>query len=482
MLTINRGRIKTYFLILLIISSLILSGSLWFEDYHGFSAFFAKFSNMTFSRLINMGKDNLEIKCGKAVIPCRIIVNDGEEGHWILYPSESKYNDIWDTAKSMFKNISTGQAKIKPADIQKDEWDSLLVKRSIILDFNYPLNQEILSLLFETNDEELNEVVLGVEGIAITKFGQEVEFYIKKSGETRVYKKFKLINQQGIDDRDFEEVFTDASLIRYAFLPEAFGSKGNDSLTYGERVFAPTFIFSDSRKKAVRFNEVEFKPEISTSMERETNQLADKFLDGGDYTYFIKSDGTHLFIDEKNNTLKVYPDGFVEFEFSDPEIANTWETDFKAALREVFNSVNRIGNNHDYYLTDFISENGNYTFKLNYAVNGIPVVFNREGKLPAADSAIEVTLEKGQIRYRWFALGYKVLDKEYGLSSDHDSIINAIFVNEHSTDIRLTIEDIRLVYESVAGVSASGLPVWLVQYRANGESKRITVDAVRDRS
>ncbi len=482
MLTISRGRIKTYFLILLIISSLILSGSLWFEDYHGFSAFFAKFSNMTFSRLINMGKDDLEIKCSKAIIPRQIIVNDGEEGHWILYPSEDKYSKLWTTVKSMFKNISTSQARIRPIDIKKEEWDGLLVKRSIVLDFNYPLNQEILSLLLETNGVELNQAVLDVEGIAVTKFGQEVVLYIKKGGESSLYQKLELTNQEGIDDKDFEEIFTDASLIRYAFLPEAFGSKGNDYLAYGERVFAPTFVFSDSRKKAVRFNEVEFKPEISANSEKEINQLAHKFLNGGDYTYFIKSDGTHLFIDERNNTLKVYSDGLVEFEYSDSEFANTWDADFKTVLREVFNSVDKIGANYEYFLTDFTNESGRYTFKLNYAVDGIPVVFNRAGRLPEADSAVEVILEKGQIRHRWFALGYEVLETEYGLSSDHDSIINAIFANEHSTDIRLNIEDIRLVYQSFAGVPASRLPVWLVHYKANGEKKSITVDAVKDRS
>lgn len=484
MLTINAGRLKTYTLIILIISSLILWGSLWFEDYHGLSAFFVKIGDTVFSSLINIGREDIQSKYEKIFIPDKIIVNNGEEGHWLLYPSGGSFEELWKLAKPAAKNIITGNKTYRLESIQKSEWDSLLGKRSIIYSFNYPLNDELIPLMFKADKNKINEEAVNIGEMAITKFGQDITFYIKRNyGSQFSYQKFSISDPKFISDTNFEAVFSDANLVKYASMKEAFNNT-TINLTYEDRVFAPIFSFSDAEKKAVMLKEVEFKPAAAVNDEEKVNEIAGKVFDGRDYTYFIKSDGAHIFIDERNNTLKISPDGLVEFETTDSELINPEEFNLSGVLKMALSMTEKIMadkfNGMDtLYISEMSKEKGQYIIKMNYTIDGIPIECSRQGRLPEVNSPIEILASKDQIKFRLMALDYRVLEGGVKLSSDHDSIVNAIFAEENSTK-SIHIDNIKLVYEYDGENMAAKLPVWMVSYQSGDKSKKIPVEAVKD--
>ncbi len=484
MLGLTAGRLKTFTLIMLITLSLILSGSLWFEDYHGFSAFFARIGDMTFSRIINIGKDGFQSKYEKIFSPSEIIINDGDGGHWILYPSEQVSDEVWKTAKTLLKDIAATAKGLNSNVVEKQEWDGLLTKRSVLVSFGYPLNEDIVSILIKADDNKINEAAVNISEMSIIRLGENVILYTKKKRNNKdVYQKFYFSNSQFFSDKYLEQIFNDDRLIRYHSLKEALPDAGPD-LTFNDRVIAPITSHSNQRKKTVSLKKVDFVPEITIDEGEEIDNLVNKFFQGADYAKFIKNDGTHIFIDERNNTLKIYSDGMVEFELREDSILNREDAGFESALRTTLTTTEKYGGIGSLYLTGMSIEKGEYVFQFNYTVEGIPVVCSRMNENPPVNGAVEVMIGNGLIRYKRLLSEPKALEEEYRFLSNHDSIsiINSIVENVGSNKSNIHIEDIRLVYRVAEGGGTTLYPVWLVKYQVDGRKAWKTIDAAKDRS
>lgn len=467
------GRIKTGVLILLVISSLILSGNLWFEDYHGFSAFFTKIGNTT-SRFIHGTNKNLENKYQQIFVPLEIIVNDGEQGHWILYPSQPQFNNLWESLKTVLKDIVASKT-FPYENIDKSEWDGLLTKRSLVIKFGYPLSNEIISLLFKINTTKLNEMFVNVDEIALIRLGENLILYTRgKKTDRDVYQKFYYSNRQVITDKDLEDVFNDTRLLKYTLLREAFANM-KLGINYEERVFMPMFSFSGSRKSMIKLKGIEFKSEITPEHDRDINNLAEEFFQGRDYAKFIKNDGTYIFIDEKNNTLKIYPDGLMEFETGEGTEIKNDDVGFSDALRTALNMVERFGGLDTLYLTGFYASKGQYVFKLDYAIDGVPVVTSRGGKIPGVENAVEISVGKGKIRFKRFTPEFKSVN-EYDFSIGSENLIDLIYEKIGSTNTNINIQDIKLVYRTDLEKQSVNFPVWLVRYEINGRKMQMDIN------
>ena len=481
MLKISTGRLKTYVLSVLIISSFILVGSLWFEDYHGLSIFFTKISDFTFASLMNIGKDDMQSKYDKIFVPSKIIVNNGEEGHWIIYPTQQSGDKLWKTAKGLLEDISDSGTELKLNYVEESEWNALILKRSIIINFDYPLSSEILAVLLKPEKKKVSDDIVNIDKMAITTLGGNLIFYLEKIKDGKnVYGKYSFAGQNTIDDKDFEKIFADTGLIKYTLLKEALENMKLE-LTYKDDVFVPIFSFAESKKKVVNLKKVEFAPDISLEQSDEINKLVEKIFEGTDFSKFIKNDGTHIFIDEKNNTLKVYPNGFVELEYMKDEGINSQETDFESAVKIAIATTEKFGGSNKLYIADEQGSKGQYQFKFDYIINGVPVVFSKAGKPSEISSAIVVTINKEQLKFQGFILNFKVLESEQKFSSDHDSIINAVFEDAGKNAKKISINDIKLAYKLNSGEKATELPVWLVKYKVDEKEKLIMVKASEDR-
>jgi len=477
MFNLKAGRIKTYILVFLIIASLILCGSLWFDDYHGFSTFLAKFGNMDLSKLIGIGKEDIQTKYERIIQPSRVILNNGEEGHWILYPSNQEHDNFWKIAKTLLKStISDNQTRASLVDAT--EWNGLLTKSSIIMYFDYPLTKEIISMLFNMDEKRIKDEISKLDSIAITRVGQNIIMYTKvlESGR-EAYRKYYLSDSNQISDKDFERIFNDSSLIKYASLKEALPNV-KLNLKFQDDVFTPIFSFSDSRRKSLKLDKVEFFPNLSTTDNKKIDELVIKFFGGSDYSKFIKKDGSYIFIDENNNMLRIFADGYFEFELSQQE-----NTDFgiKQTMNQALSTVEKFGGLENLYISDIKMLEKQATFRFDYAVNGVLVDCSRKEDSLEKESAVEVVITPEQIKYKRCWQNFKLLSGEYDFSSDHDSIINAVFEKAGVVKGNIEIKDIKLEYNIAEQSKNNNLPVWFVSFFANGNEHNITVDAAKDR-
>ncbi|MGE5328179.1 MAG: two-component system activity regulator YycH [Deltaproteobacteria bacterium] len=473
MFNLNAGRMKTYILVFLIITSMILCGSLWFEDYHGFSTFLARIGNIDFSKLIGIGKEDIQTRYEKIILPTKILVNNGDEGHWILYPSNQEHDKLWKTAKNLMKStISDGQAKLNIVDAA--EWNGLLSKSSIVMYFDYPIGKEIISMLYKLDEKKIKEESSNLNAIAITRFGQNVILYtrtLKNGCET--FRKYYFAGNDQVTDKDFEQIFNNSSLIKYASLKEALPNVSLN-LKFQDDVFLPIFNFSDERRKSLKLGKVEFFPELSPNDNKKIDEIVDRFFSGKDYSKFIKKDGTNIFIDENNNTLKIFADGFLEFESLQPDNKGF---DFKQAMNQALSAVEEYGGTENLFVSDIKMTEKQAIFRFDYAVNGIPVNCSRGRDLSNQESAVEVIITPEQIKYKRCYQSFKMLQGEYTFSSEIESIINAVFANAGYVKGDIEIKDIKLEYRITEQSKNNNLPVWLVCFKSDGNIKNITVDA-----
>ena len=121
--------IKSIILTGLIISSLILTGSLWFDNYQGLSFAVSKmpeiFSDKTTQE--EYSKIYEEI-----IMPYKVTVINPDENKWISYCSDKMNLDAWNILKSKLSGI-TEETEIITGKIK--EWDELINRKSIILEF-----------------------------------------------------------------------------------------------------------------------------------------------------------------------------------------------------------------------------------------------------------------------------------------------------------------------------------------------------------
>ena len=477
MLKINLGRIKTYILILLVISSVMLSGSLWFDDYHGFSAFFTQIGEKLFSSLMNIGKEDIQTKYEKLFAPSKIIVNDGEEGHWILVSTQPSGDKFWKKTKDILKTVSSYQTGSMGSSVEKSEWSEIISKKSIIVKYNFPLSTDMFAIILKTDKKKINEDLKDVDAMAIATLGDNITFYLQRLKDGKyTYIKYSLPVNDIISDEDFDYIFSNDSLIKYTQLSEALGNVSSN-LAYDDDVLVPIFSFTSSKKKTVQLNQVEIDPLIGLEEAEEIDKLVDKTFGGTDYSKFIKNDGTHIFIDEKNNTLKIYSNGITELEYANSSDLGQQEIGFESALKTAIMTIEQFASCNNLYITDIKNVNGEFQFKFDYIIDGIPVVFGNADN--PAESAIQIDINKNYYKFKGFAIGFKTLDGNNKLSSDHDSIINSIFEDAGTNAKNINVRSIVLAYRTTMGGESKRLPVWVVKYNADNAEKIITVKAVK---
>lgn len=477
MINLTPGRIKTYILSGLIITSLILCGSLWLEDYHGFSNFIAKIRTLNLFRII--GAEDTQSKHEKLIQPSKVIVNDGEEGHWVLNPTNSLHSRMWALAKGMLKDIVVKGDEIKGTQVPLEEWNSLMTKNSVIVLFDYPLRKELLSIAYKTKEKEIYNAMEGVDSIGFMKLGESIVVYTKTGNDQKIdCKKYTFSGMQGITDEDFKQVYNDFSLIKYALPKEVLPNVALD-LSFKEEVFLPIFSFSDTRRKEVKFKKVEFEPEITTTDQKQVDEYVQKFFAGLEYSKFIKEDGTHICIDEKNNTVKVYPEGLIEYEAKDQESVENMG--FKEAFDVALNTAEKFGDLDNLFLSAYLVKKQEWSFSFNYAVEGSVIKHKQVNNLPYIDNSIEIIVRDGYINYRRFYQKHEIKEREYNFSSDHDSILNAVFEKAGSNKAKIQINSVELVYIPSVPSNKPVLPVWQVKFDTNGKGMVILVEAGKDR-
>ena len=147
--------LKSMILTALIISSLILTGSLWFDNYQGLSFAISKIPDFFFDKI---DQEEYSKIYEEMISPYKVTVINPDESKWIAYSSDKMNQDAWNILKNRISNLPQ-DAEIITGRIK--EWDDLINRKSIILEFGGPIDGEVLALTIPNlpkNTEAFNNV------------------------------------------------------------------------------------------------------------------------------------------------------------------------------------------------------------------------------------------------------------------------------------------------------------------------------------
>lgn len=134
---LNKERLKSIIIILLISLGLIQVGIQWGYQNQGTPTGFI-------SGLF--GRSNVKVSDADTreglFKPGRLVLSDGEKAHWILNEENSYYSLLWNEAKHALSEIVEGKVVISESD---EEWIDIFEKRCYLIDFECDINSDLLN-------------------------------------------------------------------------------------------------------------------------------------------------------------------------------------------------------------------------------------------------------------------------------------------------------------------------------------------------
>ena len=383
---------KSFVLTILIILSLVLTGSLWFDNYQGLSsAVSATYGNML-NQFINLEED-YSIVYDKIIVPYKVTVVNLTENRWIFYSTDNINTNAWNIVRSRLDSL-TNETEIITGQVR--EWDALFNRKAIILEFGGSLHHDILKLAIPNLPKETSAFD-NVEKMAITKSLDGNTIYILQNNNNKksLYKVLLKGDEDIIDTviNNCNNVKTD---VKYVELAKVGTTKfyNNKEIVPASTVLFPVFNTPSHRNtvKALRTS-YHFNMEDEYSI----NRFITEIFKNTDFAKFVTNDESSIFINDDKSSIKFEKNGIMEYINNsklsgEPVSANK---NFNAAM-EFINNM-RIYNN--IYLSSASEDNGLYTFKFYMAIDGTMVGF----KTPVIDNnlhtVIEIQVKEGSVRY-----------------------------------------------------------------------------------
>ncbi|MDP4095058.1 MAG: two-component system activity regulator YycH, partial [Bacillota bacterium] len=137
---ITRERLKSFILLILLLTSIIQVGILWSYQNHGFPISF-------FSGIFGGQNSPTAASSEEFFKPFRFTVSDGDGSYWMMYPKDSTYTKVWQDIKNNYlpKLFSGSRAEQSSEQYSEEDWGNLVKKKSFFLDFNTDIKADLLS-------------------------------------------------------------------------------------------------------------------------------------------------------------------------------------------------------------------------------------------------------------------------------------------------------------------------------------------------
>lgn len=174
-----KDRMKTFLLTLLFVLSIFLSKQLWFGN--------IKNNSLTsIASLENKEELGTEEIDKDLIKPYKVLLNFNKKNHTVLY----KENDLWKESKEYIKE-GLENSNVKVEEIDKEEYEELLDKRSIVYYFPQKLTTYILAKTLEVERvNHITEDIQKFEEVYISLSNDEK--FLVLSYENKYFKIFEL--------------------------------------------------------------------------------------------------------------------------------------------------------------------------------------------------------------------------------------------------------------------------------------------------
>lgn len=471
---ISKERIKSIVLLILLLTSIIEVGILWFYQNHGLPiSFLSGLFTTSSSTSSNVNDEYFK--------PYRMVLSGGIELHWIVSEKEDAFDRLWKDIKDNYlKQLAKGvKAEAQQAVPYSDEeWGELINKKGIILDFNTPIKSDLISL-FLTGDDTSARELDGIYKIMLLPWedvNNNQVFYIY-DGE-RIHRYVLPFSKNGLSRDEFDKIYsyysdpesgkrqcstvteigkTDKPI---PVRPDVFfpkGSRFGDYYDYTSSV--PELLTSKATKASSDYSSIE----NAVVGERDSN-----------YDSTVSPIDNALVFKNINNVFRIHNNGLLEYKY----ISSPGETENTNLNKAFENAVTFIEKRKSLiegdtapliYLSGVSRQKDYIEFTFDYVINGMTIntdyYLNGEDN-SALKNAITIRANsKRVINAWWVVMKFEQSKNTVRYNDSFTDLISNYFddYKQLTSDSNFFMEDVRLSYV-IKNIGEKQLlkPMWVV--------------------
>ncbi len=472
----TKERIKSLLLTVLVCSSMILTGLIWFDEKlwpDGYD-FFSVYSETFLGRMWNgiTGKDDLALNIDdtgalKSIFAPQTTMLSYADGSRISYNSTQATSE--DITKQINNAISKALLKSKQVEISEDEWQSALKDKSIFADYSVPVSFHAISVFLNGKSTDF-EIMDTFDKICVnlhTATSSSVPIYFRNSSSNKQIAMYAPINPNTFEQILLASASASQFNISYSFelnLDKRVEGVGGNH----QKIVIDSYVL-------LPLNSVNLSVINRSFTDMRNSDNLDDFLKLFRLNLYtarklVQADNTTLYVDS-NSTLLLGNNGHIEYI---PSVSSkgikigednsvTTAAAGSAKLIDTMLSYTRADKNTTLFISSPLLENpeGEYTFTFDYLFSGNPVASDMHG--------LEVTVKNGYITSLKAELKNYTLS-ESGISRDPLELIDELYTKLSSKHENITIDELYFGYYD----SASPMTLaW--QAKVNKSEEVITV-------
>jgi len=464
--------IKSFVLTFLIILSLVLTGSLWFDNYQGLFLLVSTLPNNIVNTFSN--NDEYSIIYDEIILPYKLTVINPDENRWIFYQNDIMTQTAWNIVKERLNdadesNIITGRIK---------EWQNLIDRKSIIFEFSGTMDFDVLRLIIPNLNKESN-AFNNVEKIAVAKSldGNTIYILQNDNGKKALYKVLLKGDDIEIDNfmKSCENIKTNA---KYLKLFEVGTTKffGNKEVISDNLVLFPV---ANTKSRRNKVGQIKVTPHINVDNEYEINRFIIDIFNSTDFTKFVTTDLNNIFVNDDKSTIKFENNGVIEY------INNSKLNEEGTSTGKNFNVamdfINGIKSYDNLFLISAKDEDGTDTFRFSHSINGIILGFETPIIENDHHVVFEIKVKNGSVRYfKGKLLNIEELNGENYISNFTHNILDGM-LGGIDTDTKINISLLEHMY--LVDNAGNHYPKWITEYKVlnsdEGESNVFVINSIK---
>jgi hypothetical protein len=464
---LNRERLKLYILFLLVITSFIQVGILWYYQNQRVP------TNFLWG-FFNTDKNETVYDIGYFFKPYRIVVTEGYENpHWVIDEDHEFYSLLWDEARVYMSNLLSKKGINHQGEYNREYWGEVVLRKSFVFEFKTNISKELLAAFLNVNpDSDFKPG--GIYKMAILpseNINRNLTIYVYNG--TSVNKYVMPYEQKGLHINDFDNIISEL----YEEDSNGYNVVKEYISNYVYDYLSPDVLIVAKGNSFWEFESLICHVPDKIKNTRTNEELADmaKVILGEDHDEYMKNIDVYNVIVFQNlsNMYRIYRDGLLEYRYL-YVIDNNDKGSESEALNKALNFIKSreelISPEIDIYLSGITRNQNYYTFTFDYKYKDRSVALddykinNKDGK--SLNHAITIDVNsKRVLNCYWLLKDFKKGNEKMYLNVKFEYMFEDVFGNNSGLDRNdFSIRDVNVVYEIKYTTDSQSLkPVWSIE-------------------
>ncbi|HHV95295.1 MAG TPA: hypothetical protein GXX37_02280 [Clostridiaceae bacterium] len=469
----NKSHFKSLILAVLVISSFVQIGILWYNQNHSFPFNFLK----VFSRVIEDRTEVMEKARKEIYKPYRLTVSNGNASHWLIEEnSELKY-ELFKEVNEYLKDIFNTSGGIA---LDSNLWSELIIKKGILVEFKTQIKTDLLKWFLN------NQKGAKVEFDSIYKILMVPDEDINNNNtiylltSKGLYKYVIPFGKDRLSRKDYSNIISSLELNRYLPVYKMFKEANpNNVISYPIPSDALCMISSSSY---IRLPTIEYNVETETV---DIEKAAAAVLGNEKESYDRYIEKNALVFKNINNIYRLYNDGLLEYKYV-PGAESGQKGSISDAFINAYFFINRIKDafidaENGIYISKIKDDNPDYyEFVFDYMAGDYPVYINFDEKgndnKPLKNAITIKANSKRIIECTWYIINIQKSRILRNYNIRFQDLLNGL-VRRYGKEAMesYNIRNTTIAYVIDNGRNKSFSPVWIVE-NPEGEYYYVSLD------